>query len=184
MLNNIICLYLSIIPETLLLLLCMYIHIYIYIYYMGVHSLVFNVLLVLHMSFLCQYSIILMQPSSSHQLFTPPSLKEWDSEKGKFVFSSSPLSTYVCWKCSKVGHLPSDCTVAVKDGGGKKAQRETVSAWLTTCCSLLWNGSTYLIYSNGWYDLMYSTRNYRCRCFTVNLHLMQKLTTFTRKFYS
>ena len=71
--------------------------------------------------------IILMQPSSSRQLFTPPSLKEWDSEKGKFVFSSSPLSTYVCWKCSKVGHLPSDCTVAVKDGSGRKAQRETVS---------------------------------------------------------
>ena len=179
MLNKIICLHLSTIPETLLLLLCMYIH----IIYMGVHSLVFNVLLVLHMSFLCQYSIILMQPSSSRQLFTPPSLKEWDSEKGKFVFFSSPLSTYVCWKCSKVGNLPSDCTVAVKDGGGRKAQRETVSAWLTTCCSLLWNGSTYLIYSNGLYYLMYSIV-YIYRCFTVNAHLMQKLTTFTRKFYS
>ena len=57
----------------------------------------------------------------------PSSLKEWDADKSKWVFSPSPLSSYVCWKCSKVGHLPKDCTVAVMEGGRKSGQKEGVS---------------------------------------------------------
>ncbi len=34
---------------------------------------------------------------------------------------SVPLSTYVCWKCNNVGHLPKDCTVTV----GTRAQSKT-----------------------------------------------------------
>ena len=70
------------------------------------------------------------QPSPS------PSSKEWDTDKSKWVFSPSPLSSYVCWKCSKVGHLPKDCTVAVKEGGKRKGQKESVSLILSLSLSL------------------------------------------------
>ena len=29
------------------------------------------------------------------------------------ITPTEPLSNYVCWKCSNVGHLPQDCTVSV-----------------------------------------------------------------------
>jgi len=35
----------------------------------------------------------------------------WDSTKLKYKDQVSTLSSYKCWKCRRVGHLPDDCTV-------------------------------------------------------------------------
>lgn len=44
------------------------------------------------------------------------------------------LSTYLCWKCSKVGHLPEDCTVAMsaKTQNGARSKKIKISAELQT----------------------------------------------------
>ena len=73
---------------------------------------------------MCNYYSYPWQPSEES---SPSPSREWDSDKSKWVFSPSPLSSYVCWKCSKVGHLPRDCTVVVKEGGKRKGQRVGVS---------------------------------------------------------
>ena len=39
--------------------------------------------------------------------------KHWSEKKAQWVYSPSMLSSYTCWKCSNVGHLAQDCTVAV-----------------------------------------------------------------------
>ncbi len=41
-----------------------------------------------------------------------------------------PLSSYVCWKCSNVGHLPKDCTVTV--GGAARGSKTKLSSELQT----------------------------------------------------
>jgi len=49
----------------------------------------------------------------------------WDSTKLKYKDQISTLSSYKCWQCKRVGHLPQDCTVktgnstieSVFDGG-------------------------------------------------------------------
>lgn len=39
----------------------------------------------------------------------------WDSTQLKFNNPISTLSSYKCWKCSRVGHLPHDCTVQISN---------------------------------------------------------------------
>ena len=46
--------------------------------------------------------------------------KKWSEEKAQWVYGSSMLSSYQCWKCNNVGHLAQDCTVSV----GGRASRE------------------------------------------------------------
>ena len=43
------------------------------------------------------------------------------------VTTTEPLSNYLCWKCSNVGHLPQDCTVSVT---GTKSSKVKLSSEL------------------------------------------------------
>ena len=42
--------------------------------------------------------------------------RKWDGKKAQWVYGASKLSSYTCWKCSNVGHLPQDCRISVGDG--------------------------------------------------------------------
>lgn len=47
----------------------------------------------------------------------PEVTKHWSAKKAQWVFGQSQLCSYTCWKCSNVGHLAQDCTVAVRGSG-------------------------------------------------------------------
>ena len=47
----------------------------------------------------------------------PDVSKQWSERKAQWLFGPSQLSSYVCWKCSNVGHLAQDCTVRVGQSG-------------------------------------------------------------------
>ena len=47
----------------------------------------------------------------------PEVTKQWSEKKSQWIFGPSQLCSYTCWKCSNVGHLAQDCTVAV--GGSR-----------------------------------------------------------------
>lgn len=42
---------------------------------------------------------------------TENKMQVWDKTKFKYKEQSSILSSYKCWRCRRVGHLPQDCTV-------------------------------------------------------------------------
>lgn len=60
-------------------------------------------------------SVSLMAPSGER---IPEVTKRWSEKSAQWLFGPSQLSSYTCWKCSHVGHLAQDCTVAVRDGVG------------------------------------------------------------------
>ncbi len=53
--------------------------------------------------------------------------------------SSVPLSSYVCWKCNNVGHLPKDCTVTVRgaaSGGSRTKLSSELQAHYKRCSKI------------------------------------------------
>lgn len=71
---------------------------------------------------------------------TPMGFKKWSEEKGQWTLGESQLSTYTCWKCSNVGHLAKDCTVAVtshgqstNSAGARPRIPRTLQALYATC---------------------------------------------------
>ena len=65
--------------------------------------------------------------------------KRWSEEKAQWIFGDSELTSYTCWKCSNVGHLPKDCTVAVSHGqvaGSKVKVPRSLQALYATCREL------------------------------------------------
>ncbi|XP_031567061.1 uncharacterized protein LOC116302017 isoform X2 [Actinia tenebrosa] len=45
-------------------------------------------------------------------------LDDWDHTKNRYKEKTSTLSTYKCWKCKRIGHLPEDCTVNTASSSG------------------------------------------------------------------
>lgn len=53
-------------------------------------------------------------------------------QESSITTPSVPLSTYVCWKCNNVGHLPKDCTVTVGIWKTQPQSKTKLSAELRT----------------------------------------------------
>ena len=67
-----------------------------------------------------------------HTDLTRGGMVKEDEEKASSQIPTPSLSTYLCWKCSKVGHLAQDCTVAmpVRAASGRSQTKVKISAEL------------------------------------------------------